>query len=410
MNILSIGNLNNLKYLNNPNTTNGKFRPHFGLKFSQPIQCDTVSFKAKQVFADVMRVKQPNRLKRLSANYLDNLAAIAEKFKDRGVSFCREYSEINSIKSEDSCGNKIARSNSIDIRDLIRGTLFMKDITDMKLLNEILQEFEDPRELVLYEDLIPIEDMIARGYIPKKNDGDTIKVPDLDIRLDEGRENIIDLPENLRLSWSRPQKSGYEDIQMRLVRSYDDPENPVKHELIILTGENYAIAKHREYKGVYSITRKLDTLSLAKNKDDKNPHLRLVKASIDMIKQWCSLEISQKLFKDAKNKDILGIDSDSPISISKKDIETLKKYFEQLRKNIESYYTNALEAHSNNNKLQNQIKKEKKRSLELVESIEQELLTSVKKVNKGKYPRTMDELIIELKKEKEKQIDSNKIK
>ena len=397
MNILSISNLNYPKYFNNDKQSKVGNTPYFGLKLAAPIQQDTVSFKA--IVADTMKIKQPSRYKRLSTVWLDSIEAIARKFKDRGVSFCRAYSEINSIKSEDSCGKKIARSGSIDIRDQIRGTLFIKDLTDMKLLNDILEEFK-LRELILHEDQVPIGDMIAKGYIQKKTDGDFINVPDLDIRLNEGRENIVDLPENLRYSWSKAQKSGYEDIQMRLVRAYDEKENPVKHELLILTGENYAIAKHREYKGIYSITRKFEALPVVKCQDEKNQYLKLVKRYIDLIKQLCSAEISQKLFENAKNKDVYGIENTIPIRISDKDIESLKDSFKELRKNVELYYTDAKQKRAGKQNAQKHLSKEMKQTLQSIKEIELELIASVKKVNKGKFPTTMEQLIEELTEEK----------
>ena len=51
MNILSIGNFNYPKYLNNDNAVKSNNYSSFGLKLSQPIQQDTVSFKAKQIFS-----------------------------------------------------------------------------------------------------------------------------------------------------------------------------------------------------------------------------------------------------------------------------------------------------------------------------------------------------------------------
>ena len=204
MNILSISNLNYPKYLNNDNKSKAGNAPYFGLKLAAPIQQDTVSFKAK--VADTMKIKQPSRYKRISTLFLDSLESIAKKMEDKGVSFCRAYNEINSIKSEDSCASKLARSSSIDIRDQVRATLFVRDITDMKILNEIFDELSE-RELELYKPPVPVEDMVAKGYIRKKTDGEFINVPDLDIRLNEGRENIVDLPENLRYSWSKAQKS-----------------------------------------------------------------------------------------------------------------------------------------------------------------------------------------------------------
>lgn len=396
MNILSLNYFNLPKYTNNTSADKNICIKKYGLKMQAPLVADTVSFKAAK-FKDTMRIPLSHQLEKKANIYLDILESIANKLNDKGVSINRAYCELNIIKSDDSCCKKIARSSSTDIRDRLRATIFVRNITDMNLLNDILKEFE-LRGLVLFEERLPIEKMIAKGYVPKKNDKDFILVPDLDIRLAEGQEGIVNLPENLRFCYGKPQKSGYEDIQLRLIDKYE--KNPVKHELIILTGEQYAIAKHREYENVYKITRKLDALNVTKYEDENNEFLKLIKRYITLIKQLCTTEISQKLFENAKNKDVYNINNIIEIKITEKDIQTLKNYFIEMRKNIELYYTNAKKEYPNERKLQYALNKELKQSLEETHLIEQELIKSVRQVNKGKYPKTLDELVKQIKAEK----------
>lgn len=89
-----------------------------------------------------------------------------------------------------------------------------------------------------------------------------ITVPDLDIRLENVSEQVTKLDPHLRYSISKPQKSGYEDIQMRFIRDFDKKKNPIQHELIILFGPHYSKAKHDESKYVYDALRKFDELSM----------------------------------------------------------------------------------------------------------------------------------------------------
>ena len=46
-------------------------------------------------------------------------------------------------------------------------------------------------------------------------------VPDLDIRLEDVSDQITKLSPELRYSIGKPQKSGYEDLQMRFIRDFD---------------------------------------------------------------------------------------------------------------------------------------------------------------------------------------------
>ena len=69
-------------------------------------------------------------------------------------------------------------------------------------------------------------------------------IVDFDIRLEGITPKQTEvLEEPLRNLISGPQKSGYEDIQMRLIDTTASPSNQVPHELLILFWEKYGCCK-----------------------------------------------------------------------------------------------------------------------------------------------------------------------
>ena len=122
--------------------------------------------------------------------------------------------------------------------------MYCKNIYDLSVLKEqIIPEFAQ-RGFLLAPKEVSLEKLESTGYIPTKTEqkrGYVIK-RDLDIRLDN--EQITKTVPEYASYISKPQDSGYEDIQLRFIRSYDTKENPLQHELIIIPGENYAKAKH----------------------------------------------------------------------------------------------------------------------------------------------------------------------
>ena len=367
----------------------------FGLTMAKPFLNDTVSFKSC-ILGDTAKVAVTNELKHKGNVFLDILTSIVNKYKDRGVSINLDYCKLNLIKSGASCLDKMSRQGDSDIKDRIRLTFFSNDIENMELLNDILRTFDEEKGFILAKDSIPIEKAKEKGYIPKKGDKDIVEIPDLDIRLNNCK-NLSKLPNHLKCCIGKPQKSGYEDIQMRLVNKYD--REPLKYELIILMGEQYAIAKHREYENVYKIVRKLDKLEISKL-DDSNEQVRKIKRCIDLIKHLCSVEISQKLFENAKNKDVYNIDNIIEIKITEKDVQTLENFFDEMIKNVKLYYSNLKKSVSGDKKTLYNIERKSKMTIQEIQSIRQELINSVKQVNKGKYPKTLDELISKINKSK----------
>lgn len=343
MNILAI---NNSKFT--PLKSNDKSQnitvPRFGLTLSQPLSKDTVSFGAKMVIADaVVRSAEQDmaRLKRLGTTFLDVLESIAMKLEPLGVSFNRGYCEANVVKDPKKYISKMKRAGSVS--DKLRATLFIKNPYNLSILNDNLLPELQKRGLVIAKTDGNLDELIAKGYVPniKELSGKPVSVPDLDIRLADAVSSVNNLNPEYKYCIGKPQKSGYEDIQMRLVREYDTKKIPVLHELIILMGENYAKAKHLESDLVYGIIRNLDELSVVQRGNKNIESYQATKRAIDVIKSIFTEEISQKLFRNAKKLDLTGEKNLEKIKISAETMENIEKYFNQLEKSVSSCYKTA---------------------------------------------------------------------
>lgn len=205
---------------------------------AKPLNADTVSFgnavKVANRMADHVQSSYEAdvpRLIRIATTFLDVLESVAGKSKGKYV-FDRAYCEQSPVKSSASYVDKVTRSGSFDIRDKVRATLYCRDLNDLSLLvADLLPELK-LRGYVLDKVPMSIKDLMKRGYVPAdkdlKNLNKTINVPDLDVRLDNVSDQVGVLPSELRYSISKPQKSGYKDIQMRLVRDFiDNKRTPV---------------------------------------------------------------------------------------------------------------------------------------------------------------------------------------
>lgn len=334
------------------NTTNNKqiVQP----KYTNTLTKDTVSFTAApskasnvvtQKISDFVAQKMSNdmgRLERLATNYLDMLEVIALRLQDDGVTFDRAYCELHPVKSPESYTSKIIRSGSFKVPDVIRATLYVKNPYDLSLLNDkLLPEMQKRGYILAYTD-IRHEELLKRGYIaPPGGNLETAKVyrlPDLDIRLENARENIQQLPPELRYSISKPQLSGYEDIQMRLVRQQDKKKNPVQHELIILFGPNYAHAKQLEYDRVYSFLREFKELHMKFSDEILGSHSQKASRYISLIQQMFRGKVSEKLFLNAKNRDLYDLTDEVPITFSETDKKMFENYFAGLKDRLASCY------------------------------------------------------------------------
>ena len=357
------------------------------------LKADTVTFtsryhqKSVHTIGDALEAQMEAnfpRLQRIATTFLDVLESVAFKLKDHGFSFDRAYCELSPVKSPKASKSKVIRSSSFKVPDQIRATMYCDDPYDLDKLNLLLSEMKK-RGYVLANTDMSIKDLMKRGYIPNpkeaKNLDATKLVPDLDIRLDdEVSEHITKLPPELRYSLGKPQKSGYEDIQMRFVRDFDTKKNPVQHELIVLFGPNYSLAKHNESSDVYSSLRLFDELHMPTPKDKDGSNAHKAERYMDLIKQMFRGKISEKLFLNAKNKDLYDIQDEIPITFTERDISLFENYFNGLRARLHSAYADA-KKEATVPSIKRQFTKDYKEDKEKLDTIQTSLRAAIEKYN-----------------------------
>lgn len=317
------------------------------------LKADTVSFsgvgtkyskKATSTISDYVEKSVESgmaRMRRIATTYLDVLESIAISLSRDGFSFDRAYCELSPVKSPKSYVSKITRSGNMKVPDYIRATLYCNNPYDLDNLTQKLLPEMKKRGYVLEKTETSLEELVGRGYIPTNDNVSLkrkVKVPDLDIRLEGASESIDKLSSDLKYSIGKPQKSGYEDIQMRFVRVTDKSSTPISHELIILFGPNYAKAKHLESEKVYSSLRELGKLNIDLSDRTFGSHSHKANRYIELIEQMFRGKISEKLFLNAKNKDLYDISDEIPIHFSKEDLKLFDTYFAGLRDRINSRY------------------------------------------------------------------------
>ncbi|MBR1424585.1 hypothetical protein IJ579_03370 [bacterium] len=360
------------------------------------LNADTVSFGASPSgamakFSDYLEqsisIEVP-RLERIATTYLDVLEAVALKLKDFGFTFDRAYCELNPVKSPKSYTSKVVRSKTLRVPDTIRATLYCNDPYDLSKIFEGLLPEMSKRGYVVANTEMPVADLMKRGYIPSSEELKDPKkimkvIPDLDFRLDEEMiaDQVSRLPQEYSYAVAKPQKSGYEDIQMRFVRDYDKKRNLVYHELIILFGPHTAQAKHEESELVYSILRKFNEFNMKFDSSTVGTNSFKTNRYIEMVQDMFRGKISQKLFANAKNKDYSGIDYQMPIVFSPESINLLENAFGSIRKGLNIAYKEARKSAKSETRLSELIKEHRQDSALLTE-IYKNLMATIKHYNK----------------------------
>lgn len=283
-------------------------------------------------------------LKIPAEHFLNDVEKITDILNPYEVSFDREYCEPNVIKSGGTAAKKVLRSKTFRIPDWLRATQYSKNIYDMDILfNHILPAYKNLGYTVAEVEM-PLEDAMKRGYTPSKEDIENgyVKLPDIDIRLDEEEiENIQAIPKRYKYSLGKPQESGYEDIQIRFVKKKGGhSKQSLLHELIILTGPEYARVKHEESEKIYSYIRQFKELNIL-NSEDKNT-VKLIRDRIKVVKETFSDEITKKLYGNAMSLDMTGEKSGRSISINKKDEKDLTANYNIIDKITIKYYKDLL--------------------------------------------------------------------
>lgn len=398
-------NKNNIYNNNNLKTPNNIIRP----SNLSGLTADTVSFGANFAkvsdFLEEQFIQETPRLKGIANVYLDVLNAVADELKHMGFSFNRDYSASNSVKSPKSRTSKIMRSGSIRIPDTIRATIFCNDPYDLSKLKSLVTAMGE-RRYVLDSEGMPIERLIKRGYMPTQEEIENLRkfnehdfsssaeeeklraslnkmMTDLDIRLDKKKiaNQLINLPPEWRYCVSEPKKSGYEDIQMRFIRSHDKKKNPVRFELIILFGDKYSVAKHEESKYVYDFLRRFKELHVDSNYSSSNSTQGKIEHYMNLIRQMFTGKVSQKLFLNAKNKDYADIPDEVAIKFDEDDQHLFESYFKGLRNSLASFYDESKKSAYNSPSARRQISKDFKADRDMVEEIYNGLKNTIEHYN-----------------------------
>ena len=299
---------------------------------------DTVSFTASpmQKSGELIKEALSMSYKRRLPDYnvagtklKDTLSAIAEKFKGYGVTFDRAYCDKATVKSEDSFFSKFIRSGEPPL-DKVRSTLFVENLYDLKFINDkILPEFERRG----YKILQSPDKTLGRKVLSKK--------PDFAVRLNGITEkDAKNLDPELRGGIGHGQKSGYEDIQLRLIDTTVAKSKQEPLEVLLIFGKNYANAKHDESKYVYNIIRALSGvlhISQVKEPAVHSPAARVLN-NIGIISEMLRGNISKPLFINAKNKDFYHDNFELPIELSSTSCKTLTGLLQGIRTKIPEHY------------------------------------------------------------------------
>ena len=348
---------------------------------SQPTLFDAAEFLSTKASISQHVENQIEKAKpeydEIAARYLDTLEAVAIKLKDNGFSFNRKYCEKYPVKTAKSYISKVERSKSFKVADMIRGTLYCNDPYDLSNLKEVLNEISK-RGYKIADVEMSVSELVKRGYVPtsaEKNAPETLKqVKDVDIRLKNLNPNELNkLPDELKYSKSNAQKSGYEDIQIHFYDSRGSKvhsDTPVIHELLIIFGDKYAQAKHRESALIYTPLRRFKELNVIKYMDNK------VTRSIDVISEIFH-RVAKKEYDNAKKIDYLKDESVSQIKFSKNEDMLLEGCLNSLKEGIRKLYNSKISVAKNDNALVSQLKKESDSDRKLVSNIGKNLKDTI---------------------------------
>ena len=326
--------------------------------------------------------------------FIDTTEVIANRGADRGLSINRAYCEAHPVKTLDGYWSKIVRSGSIDVRDMMRTTLYCENPYDLSTLNDFILPEYKLRGYNLATIEVPVEQARKMGFNPKPSQikkGYT-EIPDLDIRLAGIKEEQLEqLAPELRGCVSKPQKSGYEDIQLRLKKGNS------LYELIILFGKNYSEAKEIESRGR---CRKQDTEKSAEGRgrfdelhifnkynDQTDRNIALIDRYSDLSKKMIRTNFSEKLFENAKNKDVYGLTEEVPINLNMQDRAILVNYFIDMEERLKNFYSEKIRNAGDDILLKKQLERDCKTDRDTLKEIRLGLRQTINAFNAKNPPK-----------------------
>lgn len=430
--------------------SNTDYAPARNIKpnYNNQLNKDTVTFTHKIIEDTVWHnfVQEVPRLKRIATTYLNATEAIANKLKEDGIYFVREMFEETAVKEPDSKLSKVSRSKTFEVRDAIRTTLFSKNPYDLTVLFEkIIPEYGKSGYQIAN---IPtsIGNLMERGYVPVDEErligkffeiehtkeshnkyfrelkklgydyDDTKKflatyykegrtpnkeefieivkslkkeMPDIDVRLKKKRINMDGLPDEYKYFIGKPQKSGYEDIQIRFIRDIDkENPKPVYHELLIQFGPTYNRNAYKEHKMVYEPLRLFDELHIPVDTpvkgevNFKDYPEKGVEKFISDIKDMFRSGVSKKLINNGKNEDFFrNTEDNEEIFFTDKDIEKFERRFKNIKGFLREYYNQETDRARISSLATDQIEKDFKDDLKKINKIQKELKKTIDTVN-----------------------------
>lgn len=159
----------NNNIVNNNTVANPLIKP----RYNNELQKDTVSFgiKYNTVADSVWKAfsKDALTLKRIAVPFLDTVEAVAKQHMNDGVSFVREMFEANAVKGTDARLSKVLRAKTLEDRDAIRTTMFVKNPYDLSVLfDKIIPSFGPAggRNYLVAPISTSVGNMMERGYVP----------------------------------------------------------------------------------------------------------------------------------------------------------------------------------------------------------------------------------------------------
>ena len=300
----------------------------------KPLNSDTVTFGNKLI-QHAFKQDYSAQLPAFKEKGRKLMAILEETCLDvKGATFDRKYCEKAVNKSIERYMEKLKDSCSIPM-DRIRSTVFIKDLYDFSIITNFIKALE------------------KKGYyimpVPDKTSGKKVLSwkYDFDIRLNDADETLISpeeikkLPAHLREYISKKQKSGYGDIQVRVVDASELPKeqrtlknlsNLVPQEIIFLFGKATSDAKSDESKYVYNITRKLSKMHiLSNNFSDYN--ILKIKKNIQGIGSILRSNISKPLYRNAEALDLYPNKSHvlEDVQLEEDQCKILKNYMKELQ-------------------------------------------------------------------------------
>lgn len=348
MKINFLSNFNNTKFNNDLNSTvkgsNYSLNPNMSYPNLRPLQRDTVSFGSKEkiiesAFVDGYTAQLP-LFKTMGQKLMKILEDVCNEVE--GAVYDREYCESALNKSLERYIEKLKDSGSVPM-DRIRSTVFIKDLYDFSIISNFIKALEKRDYYIL-----PIPDKHSgRKVLSWKHDFD-VRLNDEDKKLISPDE-IKKLPVYLRECISKKQKSGYGDIQMRIVdasslpKSQRTPKNLnklVPQEVIFIFGRATADAKHAESKYVYNITRVLEKLHVL-NSGYSGNIVHDIGLNIGGIGSILRSFISKPLYRNAENVDtkIKGAYDLEDVVLNEKQCVILRNTIAELTDNTKKFYS-----------------------------------------------------------------------